>query len=308
MLEGDPKVEGRTSLISPDYESLGALQRSAARYATGSLVLLDVDPATYPDQLESILPGQPQPADILLDMAGTADERFGGWYEELQANEHTQAAISESIDVLQQGGNVVIVTPHGDVLDIGFAQAAVQGLIDAARPGYRPYSAIIASRMTTMLGYDFKGHGTMPTTAVLKVMCDTIFLTIPRTKSAADQGLDKLKNESNEGVGVRLQELREQGGLLLGMAPSGTTAKPVDGVYVIEPPSRGTRAILADEKTRVLSMAIWRGPQSPVFDILGLSNPRTDEEVHTLLAGMPDSLTARVGGKTFKYNRTEKTA
>lgn len=272
----------------------------------GRLVLLPIDPETYPAQTTHIVEGAPMGAAIVEGIATEAVPLFPKIRDKAKEIEEQSQEFSRIAELIKGGNNVVIITNHGELIDIAVALAAVYCEIE--KDDFKPTTAIIISKMVAMLGYNINGN-TAVATDVLKLVCNYILQSFPRTESVKRSRfgdlLARFTDRHNEDVNSELAEILEAGHSLVAISPSGTTDKPSDddpNTYILAPVKDGTAAILTSDKTYVVPIAVWLDGEEPVFEMCDIPRKLTKkEEVDEAMVKIAAKLQEKVPEKKFKY-------
>lgn len=280
-----------------------------AAHSGGVLVKLPHDPGKYPGQEGVNVLGDPQPAAVVDTIAETAQPKYKEMTERLAEQEAATNEVSRMGELLKGGNNVILVTNHGDLIDIAVTQTAFYSLLD--QMGYEPKTGIIISKMVSYLAY-MLGDKPAPTVEVLKMLETETFLSVPRTKSAEKKGLSRLRfdeaDRQNKQMRDRIEQLLGRGGVLLGLAASGTTDKSdPEGdpdVLLMEGITPGTYNIVKGERNYRVPVAVWYQGSEVVFDICDIPKVTgTNEEADESMELIAKRLTERVPGKKFVYNQ-----
>ena len=296
--------------ITPDREKqmldeLASIAESHVNSSNTELELLSVDPETFPAQRAYHVEGFPLSAREIEGLGVLANDKFPDIQSHLNDIEVESLVIESVGKLLNDGNNVVLATNHGDLIDIALAEAAVYcKLYDQ---GVVPRSGIIISKIVSLMGVRL-GENVIPAADALKFLCNDIFLTFPRTETIRNSNLGSIVAEdidrNNEQMIGKINEALGQGGMLLGMAASGSVDKTAgDNIIRLETLSQGTSRIMMQPNTFVLPVAIWLQGKHTVFEIC--DNPKSLPDVsstHAAMEGISKSLTDKVEGKTFKYS------
>lgn len=274
--------------------------------SNGNLTVLKHDPEQYDFQRGHVIKGNPQSPDTIIGLASFVEPRFDKVLDALEIPQNA-AVMNQTKDVLEAGGNVVVVTNHSELTDIGLTHAGVY--CDLARKGVEAESAIIISKMIAYLQYRFE-QGMMPAPQALQLLCNTIFTSFPRTKRVRESDLgtmsDAVDTHNQRTVQAVIDKL-DEGGVLMAIAPSGTTDKfqPDAEAYVLEKVKRGTAKLLAHENTFVLPIAVWFQDKQrpPLFKITDdLQKVETLDDVHGIMENIATTLNQELPCKNFTYH------
>jgi hypothetical protein len=110
----------------------------------------------------------------------------------------------------------------------------------------------------------------------------------------------------NKNMRNHVQHKLGKGGLLLALAASGSTDKPVQGdgdIILMHRVGNGTTGLLQTPKTYVAPMAVWYKGEEPVLEICDIPRVmRGEKMVHGAMQSVADALSQRVDDKTFVYD------
>lgn len=297
--------------VDPQIEValLEQLQGIAREYVDqdDSLVLLDIDPENYPAQASLSISGNPQSLDFIDGAAQVADTNYGLLQEAAFSSPRSVEIVDQVCEELENGKSIVLVTNHAKLIDIAVAEAVL--FTRLARQGVTPKTAIIISKVVSMIGVKF-GEDPIPAADALTWLCDDIYLSIPRTKAVEDAHLDsKLKVAAqihNSEISDRIGRLLSEGGVLLGAAASGHVDHRNQGRNItLETISNGTSRIMSGgEATLVLPVAIWSDTKSGtvLFDFVDGPRKVDVDSAHDVMGKIAMSLTNGVEGISFDYS------
>lgn len=300
--------------IKPEREEqmlneLALMAKKHVDNSEGQLELLPIDPETHPAQRAYRIEGDPQSAAVIESIANVAYPKFPELQKQLNLTENQSREITRIGELLEAGNNVIVATNHGDLIDIALAEAAIYCALD--KLGYKPRTGIIISKMVSMLGYRL-GEDIAPAAEVLKILCNDIFLSFPRTETVRKSGLARLLpddiNKHNKRMTELLSENFAKGGVLLAVAPSGTTDKEIrENRYRLGAISQGTSKILLQDRTLVLPMAMWLHGNSPIVALSDIPRTLHDEAAtHQIMEKIATTLTTLVSEITFEYDSLRK--
>lgn len=295
---------------NPMVDDLRAWANEYALESGGLMRVLAHEPDTYPGQTGVSAKGSPNDLAVISMFAHTAQPK----YTEVLAQLEHQAESSERIDVIGEhlaaGGNVELITNHGDLIDVAVAHAALYTVLH--KRGYEQIkTGIIISKMIAYLEHKF-GDEYMPCVSVLQLLENDTFLSYPRTPSAQAHmsHADSLRNKGhikthNLLMRQKIERRLGKGGLLLAMAASGSTDKPLSydrHTISLGRVGQGTVKLMQQPRTLVAPMAVWYKGEEPVMEIA--ETPRligSDAEAHGVMYDIAAALTVRVPGKAFNY-------
>lgn len=160
--------------------------------------------------------------------------------------------------------------------------------------------------MVSLVAYKF-GDKKVPAVDALKLLCDEIYLSYPRTKTMQRSGITErsadLVSSHNRSIRVSVAESLGKGGLLLAIAPSGSTDKlDADSKIRLGKVGLATSRMLQSPKTSTVPIAVWLENPSPQIEIIEApSILERDDEVHSKMHKIAHTLGRLVNGKTFSY-------
>lgn len=341
-------LEGLKDSEVQELRLLQELARPHVEASEGKLVLLDINPEEYPSQRTYHLKSKSVVDDPeqLENLGLAADPQFPEMRQKLQESTEGTERIEFMAELLKGSNNVAIPTNHGDLTDIAKVEGSLAiDLINIMSPselqGIR--RAIIISRIVSMIGakLDFanpssedgpaqeqEGVVIIPATDVLELFCHDIFLSYPRTETIESRVQKTLIKAHNLGMRRSLMRTLGKGGVLLGIAGSGTTdkqqkvleakGKKADpdtvedskstkekSVYRLAPIKKGTVDILTGKKTYVAPAIAWITERQVVAKLCNmprkLSTAAEVDDVYELITG---NLNTEVRGSSFVFDRT----
>lgn len=282
----------------------------------GVMIALPYDPEKYPGQDGISVPGQPNAPAVIDTIASVAQPLYPECLSQLEQQEKITKQVSMIGELLVNSANVVLVTPHSDLIDIAVAHAALYSSI--RKLGFHELkrnseeeiqTAIIISKMVSFLAYKL-GDEFAPCTDVLRVLETQTFLSYPKTESTKKHLKDRLlPNEvdrHNKHMRQGLIEMLGKGGVLLGMAPSGTTDKidPLDASSrLMGPVGQGTIDLLMQPNTYVVPMIVSFLEDHALMELADI--PRTitaPEDVHNIMHLLATHTSAHIPNQTWRYN------
>lgn len=275
----------------------------------GRMELLPGDPQKYPaQQLDSHwVEGDPQHAGLVEIIATQAESRFPIFMEQLKSPE-SQAQLKTCGEILKRGNNIMLVTNHGDTIDIALALAGPYCQLDQL--GYSHKTGIIISKMISRIGYILDpSTPSIPAVDALKLACDDVFLSFPRTESMRKSKVfsfvpDHIDRHNKKIRSLIADRQTDDTGYLLGVAGSGSTDKPLENdldTYLMGGLSVGTMNMMQDSRTFVLPMAVWLHDEQPIFKFCALRSVTSPEEAHGVMQDIAQTLNQEVSGKKFIY-------
>jgi hypothetical protein len=273
--------------------------------AEGSTVLLEHNPAVFPGQDPEArwVAGSPQSREATDVAANIAQKGFLPARDALETRAGTAEKIKTAGEHLADGGNLAIVTRHDNLTDIAYALKMGKDLLHGL--GYDPrITTLIVGEMLSRIGHMFPLEPggkpqKVPALMTLQVLCDIIYKSHPRTDST-DEAINELPKEQAEimraGMGLDndemlelLDEQLEQGGVLLGLAPTGTTRAEVaeSGGLKLATLKSGTIDIMKRPDMRILCMLLEFGKAPFAYllgDLMAIKNAEQAEAAMSMLA------------------------
>jgi hypothetical protein len=275
---------------------LGLMHDLAQEHA-GTMAMLPVDPVKYPYQGQYRYDSEPKPQAEVDAIAETLQKEA---YPRIQRE--LRGRFSGQVDymgrLLVGGQNVALTMPHGPMTDIGVGMAAVTGAI--RERGYDFRTGIVVSFNVQFMGLSEE----LPAIEALGFLCNSIHSSIPRSERVKRSSLMKYVSgrkidASNKAMRADLDHEFEKGGMLVAIAPSGTTDKKQrDGNFHMGKLGDGTAKLLASENLFVQPIAMHL-PE--VFELAGA--PRqldTPDDVHDTMQEM--AVTLNHHGQRYVYD------
>lgn len=295
------KIERETEML----RELARLAQPHADTSNGTLELLEVDPIKYPSQLDLHIEGNPQPPAVVESIASIAEPNFLKLVKKFNDYETNNQELSRIGQLLKGGNNVIVATNHGNLIDIALVEAAIYSSLN--KLDYQFKTGIIISKMVAMLGYKL-GNDSAPCADILKILCDDVFLSFPRSESIKKSRLSRLlPNEidrHNKLMRRLVKNKLDEGGMLLAVAPSGSKDRQNEhGGYTLQALKSGTIDLIKHPKSYVLPVAIWLEGNEPMMEITNIPRLITsDEDAHQMMNGIAKKLSDKVESTDFKYN------
>lgn len=167
--------------------------------------------------------------------------------------------INEVDEYLGQGGNVFVPAAHKDIVDVAFAVKIVSDMVTRSRKDQTPPdSTIIVSKGVTEIGWNLNGH-VLPTMSALHMLFKNALLSWPRTDTAKDT-IEKylpsnVVTNQNSLVKAKLDSMLKIGGLLVAVAPSGTTKHETgeSDELKLAPASKGSLGLMIGNNSKILA-------------------------------------------------------
>ena len=306
------------------HEALTDMQRYAAmvpditeqlaRYHTdpeeSKLVLLDNNVSKYAGQDPFCYRyvGNPQPTPLVDGVAEFTEPRFPAMMEELRGDQQVLTVIHETKGHLQDKKSVWVITPHGDILDIAYIYKGVVNLLEDQDYQARRRMAIFSKTLSRVGLAMHPDQEPLDTVGTMGVLCDDIFLTWQRTKSA-QKIINKLpKGEvrrHNESATQEMDDELTEGDALAAMAPTATTRMKTNraGALILPRPGKGTMGLLVKANTLVLPVPAWfKGEKIMVAMPSSPMEISEESQVHEMLKFMTEVMTERIEGLNFVYD------
>lgn len=276
----------------------------AATHAVGAMEPLPVDRDRYPFQGAYRMDGQVLPVADIVALSTQLEPRFGQIRAGLDAP--GQEEIVRSVGaILDDGHDVAIALPHGTLIDIGLAEAALY--LALRERGHRFRTAILVSQTLQTLALRF-GDLQVPTAEALGYMCDHVYFSNPRTKRVAESGFSDAVREDHLSAHnqTMVRDLRRElarGRLLLALAPSGTSDVSRGDVHTLAPLTSGTIRLMGSENLFVLPVAARILHHDPYVYVLA-GEPvrvRSAADAHALMDSIAAALGTALPGQRFVY-------
>jgi hypothetical protein len=250
---------------------------------------------------------------VLDVIAKDTEPRFPGLMERLSQDPKARKVIDATGEHLDRGdgqaknGNVWVISPHGDILDIAYVmKATIDRLHDQH---YTPRRKIIVlSKALSMVGFELvPKQEPIETVGTTGMLCDDVFLTWARTKSAkaAVNRLPKSEvDRHNEQATEEMDQEFDQGGVLGAMAPTGTTrmARDRSGALILPVPNRGTLDLMMKPDTVILPVTAWFKSEDAIMAMP--TEPLTitdDAAAHAMLKFMAEAMSEQIPEENFAY-------
>ena len=267
--------EAETEYLAVMPEILARLAMTHINGSNGLMELLPYrpdKPKDYPGQdlLDPLVTGyyDQDNRDGLDYAALIAEPGFNVVRDALGAREGSAETMHSAGEHLAAGGNVAIVTRHTNLVDIAYALKMGSDFLHYQ--GYRSrVQAIVVSEMLPRIGHNFpslrdKGLPPIPSMTTLQLLCTHIYKSYPRTDSTKAE-IEQLPNAElvwaaiglhNRAMFTKLKEELDKGGVLLGLAPTGTTkVNPrASGGVELAPLNDRTVEIMSHPSLRILRM------------------------------------------------------
>lgn len=277
----------------------------ASTHVVGAMEPLAVDPATYPFQGAYRMEGEPlSPAEITA-LSSQLEPRFGAIRAALDTP--AQAAIVARVgELLDSDHNVAIALPHGTLIDIGLAEAALYLALKERGHDFR--TAILLSQTLQTLALKFD-ELRVPTAEALGYMCDYVYFSNPRTKRVAESDFSDAVDGGHLSAHNQtlIRDLRAEfarGRLLLALAPSGTSDVVRGDVHTLAPLTSGTINMMRSENLYVLPVAARILHHDPfIYALAGEPvRVRTADDAHAVMDSIATALGEALPGQRFVYD------
>lgn len=301
-MEFREKIEEREELV---FEELRRMAKPHVEASDGLFTLLDHDEETYAAQSLGTwhVDGNPEGPGTVKWIARGIEPRFDTFTDVLTARESEEHEISRIGEQLQKGQNIILVTNHGDLKDIAYTLAAYY--IKLKEMKYSFHSSLVMSKIISFIGVGEDGDSAVD---ILKNICDEEFFSFPRTKSIENSRIaSKVVGSYNEVVRTIMSRRLSNGNNLFAMAASGTTDKQhEDNGNIVEMGTigRGTAKLMRTPNSLVVPVAVWITPENVLFEPCDIPRAITsDEQAHDVMNHIAETLSSRVPGKSFVYDR-----
>lgn len=285
----------------------------AEKHAVNSdgVVALDIDTERYPEQKVDVfhVVGEPMSPDFIDAAAPLVESSYEQVREDFCNNPSNVAALDNAGEILDAGESVLLATNHTELIDIAIVGAAVNGYLK--RQNHNFSTGLIVSKMVSLIGpRALKDEAGEPVSAVnaLKWLCDDVYMSYPKTETTKNiplaQSMPNVIQSHNKKLRDAIAQRLDEGGVLLAVAPSGTTdrVQPDNGICVMQEVQPGTARLMAHENTSVLPIAVNFKCPTPYMEVCDaprkLSSP---DEVHLVMEQIASTLQERTEGVKFRY-------
>jgi hypothetical protein len=289
--------------LQAELEELRRLATPHVAASAGRLALLDINPERYPGQIGYEVKGEPKSVAVIERLATMAEPRFP---DLLAATTRSEPAMNETADTLSDGGNIMVVTNHGELADIAFTGSALVSNLKNREVEFAGMT--IVSKIVSVTGFNlFEDQEPVPAITALSWLFNHTMLSFPRTDSVRNSNIDPgAISTHNTSMIASVKEHLDDGSKLIVMAPSGATDKLISkpGKYGLGAMNRGTAKLMQHENTKVQPVAIWLKDKQAFFEIVGTPREITNhEEAHEVMHDIADVLDRNVGPHRFTYLR-----
>ncbi|MDQ2973085.1 MAG: hypothetical protein M3Q79_01215 [bacterium] len=202
------------------------LRSLASNHVGGRIELLENDQATHPYQgYGQFYEGFNLPLEVITETASSADPNFGSMLDQLRDDNSRSGIISNMGEWLKEGKSGVVLTPHKNITDPGFVEAAVAIVLKEA--GYEFRNGLVVSKLLGHLAYKlYDDSPAVPTVPIMQMAGDA-WMTFPPSSRMRSSGLERIvTGYFNDFAKWRLSKTMKHGGYLLFLAGSGETDKP----------------------------------------------------------------------------------
>lgn len=287
-------------------DQLRLLGDLAMTHASGAMEPLEIDPEKYPFQSAYRMDGEKLGPDDIDTLATKLEPRFNQVRDVLKRQDQS-AGVNLIGQLLDMGKNVALALPHGPLIDIGLAEAAIY--IELAERGHNFKTAILLSQTLQTLGLNFDDLGKVPTAEALGFMCDYVYFSNPQSERhrgsdfASAVGEDDLSSH-NQAMKQDLREKFDEGGLLLALAPSGTSDVVESGHYRLAPVTSGTTRLLQHPSLFVQPLAARIIGVRPFhYELVGPPGLIIEEDdTHKIMNRLANSLDASLPDN-YRYHK-----
>lgn len=291
-------------------ESWLPVAQKHAEGSGGQISVLDIDPEYYPAQrIDTFhVEGAPQAPGVVEFTASQVQSSFKEVAEDMYSDPRSAEALDQAGELLAAGNNVVVGTNHEEITDVVMALAAVYNRLWT--PDNDLTSALMVSKMISLLAsntiQDEKGRP-VPGMIALQVVCKNIFMSYPKSETTKQTPLARqlpgvIKNH-NETVKAAVAKKLGEGGVLLAMAPSGTTDKmdADKGTCTMEEVQKGTAELMTGDTTYVLPVAAHFG-EGAFMRVCEEPRPLSATyDAHDVMRSIAAVLQANVSGVNYQY-------
>lgn len=233
------------------------LECLAEPHIGGRIQLLENNPNKY--MFQNPLLYQVAGTPIPLDQADTISPVAQKGYLEERNRLFNDPEVTDTIEnigkLVKKGKNIVVITPHDQLIDIVMALLVIRDMLLLAGQSYEPKStSIILSKMVTRIQYTVEGL-VIPAIDVIKLFCDDIYLSFPKTNTSSEKIKnlpESLINRNNSLLTSAISHQFYEGGALLGLAATGTTRRTLDdktGRMKLSEVNSATANIMTSPKT-----------------------------------------------------------
>jgi hypothetical protein len=259
------------------------LVHDLAQAHAGTMEMLPLDPEAYPYQGQYRYDNDPKPQSVVDGIATMLHPKA---YPRLQEELRDRFApqVHYIGELLTNKQNVALSMPHGPMTDIGVGFAAVTGAVRELGCEFK--TDFVVSFNIQFMGIKL-GENALPAVDALGLLCDRIHFSIPRServkRSALTQHVsDRKINASNKAMRDDMDREFEEGGVLVALAPSGTTDQKLrDGNYHMGKLGDGTAKLLTTPSLFVQPVAMHL-PE--VFETVGIARQlETADDVHDMM-------------------------
>jgi hypothetical protein len=249
------------------YDELVTLAAPHVEQSSGLLGILDFEPQKYPAQQHNrhMIMGDVAPIEV-MDLIGitvlegyAGKNALGGFVkisEELMTTERRQAVRN----VFRSNKSLYVVTSHSNLIDPAIGLGAVTNPLRREENEHDNFqSGIIINKMLSVLKYRV-GEQWMSCMQVLQMLCDRTYLSFPQSETFRNSDAAKVLPKGhipayNGKIKAEIAPWLAAGGVVLGVAPTGSTHKPDEKGKVILPKiTEGTAKMQTHPNIRVFSL------------------------------------------------------
>ncbi len=279
----------------------------------GDICALDINAEQYPEQGLDVFhfSGDPQPPQVITGTTMLVDDRFEAICKELYNDPTSASAFDRAGEILDDGNSVIVATNHTELIDVAVVQAATYNYLKGQEREFS--NGLVISKMVSLIGstklQQKEEDMPIPATAVLKILCDDVYMSYPKTattrKTELARSMPEVIRASNRKVSTAIAQKLGEGSMLLAMCPSGTTDKleKTGDTCTLQPVQAGTARLMSREDTYILPIAANFGdnPFIRASDIpRQLSSPA---EAHTVMQSIARTLQENLPQVEFQYSQ-----
>lgn len=256
-------------LVRPHVEAPGS-----------NLVYLPQDHRNYPgqDPMEFRVIGTPSPKDDVTKVADQIVPGYRKMREAVSRDPQTRPIIDRSGKILDDDGDIWVITAHTDIKDFAFAEKMVLDLLD--EQGYAPRKVIaIVGKALAEAGVELTLEGLdepaiVPVIGTVGILCHTVYTPWQKTDTTRDVLKNLPKSEvdrNNQGVTDGVNQDLDEGGVVAGQGPTGSTTVFPDetGRRRMREINPGAADLLMHKKAHVLPVAMSLAGPEPKARLCG---------------------------------------
>lgn len=293
-------------------ESWLPVAQKHASESDGAICVLDVDPMSYPEQRldEYHTTGNPIQPESVSAITSLVNPKFDDICQEFYKDPASKVALDQAGEILDAGENVIVATNHTELIDVAVAQAAIYNYLQGQ--GHEFSNGLVISKMISLIGSNKLADGDgkpMPAVAAVKMLCDDIYMSYPKTATTSEtelsQKMPEIVRQHNRMVSTAIAQKLGEGGMLLAMCPSGTTDKleKDSDTCVLQPVQAGTAKLMSREDTYILPVAANFGDNPFIRACDTPERLSSADKAHTVMQSIARSMQANSKGVKFQYDQ-----